>query len=160
MPPYSTILQKKREAIWSRILRPGAENHVFQYKKYYYKFPNYPSICHGTPLGTYDSMRKGYRMIIETFGKDFKIVPTKIYHHGKHYFLKQRISLGKKITLEDIQNPLLRTKLLRLIELNDQLWQEHGLSLDLLGSEILTDPSQIHNLFWDGENIHLFDFGL
>jgi hypothetical protein len=43
---------------------------------------------------------------------------------------------------------------------NEIMWRQQWFFLDILGSDILTHPNTIHNLFTDWENIYIFDFGL
>lgn len=44
------------------------------------------------------------------------------------------------------ENPKLLSKFKRLIIANEVMWQQKGVFLDLLGSDIVTQPNTIHNL--------------
>ncbi len=139
------------------------ENFVFQEWDHYYKMPTFlaKNIMYRTN-DSYEKVVESYELIKKYFWPLTKIPETHIYcDTHNHYVIRQKTVKGKKLTKAHLKNnPKLLSKFRRLIIANEVMWEQQWVFLDLLGSDILTQPNTIHNLLTDGKNIYVFDFWL
>lgn len=139
------------------------ENFVFSEGWHFYKMPT--ALYKHTMYRHTDSYEKvvdALRLIKKYFGPMVTIPKTQILK-DKHanYVIKQEKIPGEKLTKEHLENnPKLVSKFSRIIVANEVMWKREWFFLDILWSDILTQPNTIHNLFTDWDNIFIFDFGL
>lgn len=160
MDKVSKIKNKAKDKFSWRLL---GENFVFKEGNHYYKMPTF--LAKNTMYRKTDSYEKiisALEIITTYFGPLTKIPKTKIFRDERnHYVIKQRSISGEKLTKKHLrENPKLLSKFRRLIIANEIMWQQEGVFLDLLGSDIITKPNTIHNLLTDNKEIFIFDFGL
>lgn len=160
MNQIEEIKQKaKRKFSW-RILW---ENFVFEEDGNFYKMPTFlaKNVIY-KKADSYEKVKSAREIITQYFWALTKIPNTEIYRDEKgNYVIKQEKISGEKLTKKMMQeNPKLLSKFKRLIIANEVMWEQKGVFLDLLGSDIVTQPNTIHNLLTNWENIYVFDFGL
>ncbi|HRI36332.1 MAG TPA: hypothetical protein PK765_04655 [bacterium] len=161
MSDLEHILAEKDRRFLDRLARPLGENFVFRLGRSYYKFPNYPWFFFGNGVDPAAAMRRQVRLVSRRFGRYCRLARTVVVPYSEGYFLKQETVEAEKISLDMIERDAkVREAVSRLLSDNDQLWEQHGYYLDMIGSEGFSDPSRLHNLLWDGERIVLFDFGM
>lgn len=139
------------------------ENFVFQEGNTFYKMPTFlakNSIYKN--IDSYEKVCDAMRMIKKYFWTITHIPKTEVLkQQNGHYIIKQDQISGEKLTKKILENsPKLLSKFKRLVIANEVMWRKEGVFLDLLGSDIITHPQTIHNLFTDGKEIYVFDFGL
>ena len=130
---------------------------------HFYKMPTalYKSTMY-KHTDSYEKVIDALRLIKQYFGPIVTIPKTQVLKDSNaHYIIKQEKIHGEKLTKHHLKkNPKLISKFARIIIANELMWEQQWFFLDILGSDIVTQPSTIHNLFTDGENIYIFDFGL
>ncbi len=153
----------KKKAQWKFSWRILWENFVFRDWDHYYKMPTalYKRTMY-RHVNSYEKVVEALTKIKKYFWPIVTIPKTEILKDNDgNYVIKQKEILGKQITKKQLEsNPMLLSKFSRIIIANEIMWKEEWFFLDLLWSDILTHPNTIHNLFSDGENIYIFDFGL
>lgn len=138
------------------------ENFVFRDGDHFYKMPTFlaRNIMY-RKIDSYEKVTESLKIIEQYFGKITKIPHTEILHDGKNYIIKQVCIQGEKLSRKHLEeSPKLLSKFKRLIIANEVMWLKEWVFLDLLGSDIVLHPNEIHNLLTDGENIYVFDFWL
>jgi len=60
----------------------------------------------------------------------------------------------------DLKAPYIKDKMAQIIVRNQLFWEEQGRYLDILGTDILWNPHEIHNLILQKNKIVIFDFGI
>jgi len=154
-------IKKMRQ--WKFSWRIFWENFVFKDGEHYYKMPTF--LFKNTKYRKTDSYEKvidSMRIIKKYFWPLTRIPSTEVLKDSdKNYIIKQENIDWKKLSYKDMEkNPKLLSKFRRLIIANELMWIKEGVFLDLLWSDIITQPSIIHNLLTDWENIYVFDFWL
>lgn len=147
---------------WKLTWRILWENFVFQDGNHFYKMPTFlaRNIMYRR-LDSYEKICSSLKTIQQYFWPLTKIPHTEILHDEKHYIIKQVCIDGEKLTRKHLEaSPKLLSKFKRLIIANEIMWLKEWVFLDLLGSDIILHPNEIHNLLTDGENIYVFDFWL
>ncbi len=148
---------------WKFSWRIFGENFVFRDGDHFYKMPTF--LARNTMYKNIDSYEKvvdSLRIINKYFWPLTKIPKTEVFKDQDwHYIMKQQSITGDKLTAQIMKdNPKLISKFQRLIVANELMWKREGVFLDLLWSDIVTQPQTIHNLLTDGTDIYVFDFGL
>lgn len=148
---------------WKFSWRLLGENFVFREGNHFYKMPRL--LTRKVMYRKMDSrkkVRQSFKMIENYFGPITKIPNTQFLKDTNgHYIIKQKIICWEKLTKSHMEkNPKLLSKFKRLIIANEVMWTKEWVFLDLLWSDIVTQPNTIHNLLTDWENIYVFDFGL
>lgn len=147
---------------WKFSWRIFGENFVFREGNHFYKMPTFlaRNIMY-RKIDSYEKIQESLDMIQKYFWALTKIPHTEILHDGKNYIIKQVCIEGEKLSREHLESsPKLLSKFKRLIIANEIMWLKEGVFLDLLWSDIVVHPQEIHNLLTDGENIYVFDFWL
>jgi len=113
-------------------------------------------------VDSYEKVIESMRIIKKYFWPLTKIPKTEVLKdRDKNYIIKQENIDGYKLSYKDMEeNPKLLSKFRRLIIANELMWKKQWVFLDLLWSDILTQPNTIHNLLTDWKDIYVFDFGL
>lgn len=139
------------------------ENIVLYSEWYFYKIPSRMGkiFFYGIKRAYIDLMASK-TLIDQYFGSEFVIAETEIYRYQwDSYIIRQAAITGKMLNKKELQsNKVLRIKFDRLIEINEQLWHDHGKYLDILGTDFIGNIDHIHNLMMSGDDIILFDFWL
>jgi len=148
---------------WKFSWRLLGENFVFREWDHFYKMPRF--LTRTVMYRKMDSQKKvqqSFQMIQKYFGAISKIPDTQFLKDTNgHYIIKQKTIPWEKLTKSHMEhNPKLLSKFKRLIIANEVMWKREGVFLDLLWSDIVTQPNTIHNLFTNGKDIYVFDFGL
>ncbi|NDK09847.1 hypothetical protein GW846_03650 [Candidatus Gracilibacteria bacterium] len=140
------------------------ENFVFEEDGHFYKMPTY--LAKNTmyrDCSSYEKVNTSLETIRKYFGPIAFIPETKIYEDSEGHFVIDQVKVegGKELTRDMMDNnPELLSRFKRLVIANEVMWQNEGVFLDLLGSDIVTHPQTIHNLITDGKDLYVFDFGL
>jgi len=154
-------IQKLRK--WKFSWRILWENFVFQDNGYFYKMPTF--LAKNVMYRENDSHEKvcdAMRIIQKYFWAITKIPRTQVLKQKDgNYIIKQEDISGEKLTKKIMAgSPKVLSKFKRLIIANEIMWMKEWVFLDLLGSDIVTQPQTIHNLLTDGKDIYIFDFWL
>lgn len=160
MNSAESIKQRAEQKFSWRIL---GENFVFEEDGNYYKMPAlWARKTMYRKSNSYQKLQNALSLIKKYFWALTKIPETSIFCDTcGHYVIKQSKIEGEKLTRKHMRNnPKLLSKFRRLIIANELMWEQEWVFLDLLWSDIMTQPNTIHNLLTDGENIYVFDFGL
>jgi len=148
---------------WKFSWRLLGENFVFREWDHFYKMPRFLTrkVMY-RKMNSKKKVQQSFKMIQKYFATISKIPDTQFLKDSNgHYIIKQKTISWEKLTKSHMENnPKLLSKFKRLIIANEVMWTKEWVFLDLLWSDIVTQPNTIHNLLTDGENIYVFDFGL
>lgn len=139
------------------------ENFVFQHGENFYKMPTFlaKNLMY-TKADSYEKVCDSMRIIKKYFWPLTKIPDTTVFREKNgHYIIQQKKIPGRKLSRKTMEeHPEILSKFKRLVIANEIMWTKEWVFLDLLGSDILSHPQTIHNLFTDGKHIYIFDFWL
>lgn len=149
-------LVKKKKA-----LRTFWENHVYYNNWYFYKIPSFFwKLIFYKDLESYTEVKNNYELLERYFWEYFKIADTDIFKDkDNHYVIKQKKLDWDILSVRDIKkDSLLKDKFRKLMEINEKMWEEKNIFLDILWTDFIFNPFRIHNIIKNWDNLYLFDF--
>lgn len=150
------ILLKKQS--W----RIFSENIVIEYNNSFYKCPNFAwKFIFYKWIDAYKFIHKSYKLLLNYFSNDFKVVNSKIIKDKKLiYIIKQEKINWRLLVKKDLKDKKIRKQVIKLLEINDFLWKKEWLFLDILWTDIISKPLTFHNIFINDWELYIFDFWL
>jgi len=156
-------LQKVKELLLkNQSKRMFAENIVIEYNNYFYKCPNFSwKFLFYKRINAFEFINKSYSLLLLYFSKDFNIANTKIINDEKFwYIIKQDKIKWTALVRKDLINNKIKNKVILLLKINDELWEKEWFFLDILWTDIISNPLTFHNIFISDWELYIFDFWL
>lgn len=155
------ILSQKNATRRSRRSRLFAENHVFLYAWYRYKFPNYPELFLGKHEDYVSVLHDQMQLICCYLRSVCMIAQTTLVPYQSSYFIKQAPVKWSIITRHMVKNnPQLHRILVDFLIQNKRMRTEQWIFVDMMWTDAIVQPWKLHNLIWNGSEICIFDFGV
>lgn len=155
------ISQIKKMVKNKKAMRIFWENHVYYKNWYYYKIPSIIwKLIFYSNLESFSVVNKNYELIKKYFWKDFEIAETQILKdENNHYVIKQKKVDWEILLWEDVkEDKIIKEKFRKLMKINEKLWKEEKIFLDLLWTDFISKPKNIHNIIKKWKDLYLFDF--
>ncbi len=139
------------------------ENFVFEHEWYFYKMPNIVAkTIFYSGKNSFEEVKKSFEIIKKYFWEVFVIPDTKIVEYKKGSYVIKQKKVDWKFLSKSIlrENRVIKEKFKKLMIINEELYKEKWLFLDILWTDFIYDTNSIHNLMVIWNDIYLFDFWL